>query len=135
MPPDQGRARALEPPHLALVVPVADDVVSLPQHRVDVEVTGHRRARARDPARLRQHLSRPEQHLARDAGPIGAFAADERRLDHRDARPAFDAASGDVLARGATSDDDDVELLHVLLLGCHQCRRCIVARPSSWERE
>ena len=85
---------------------------------------GDRRARTRDPARLGEHLARPEQRLARHARPVRALAADELRLDHRDASSPHSMQRPAMFSPGrAAADHDHVELLHVVLLGFPQCRR------------
>ena len=82
------------------------------ERRVDVDLTGDRLARAGHPARRGEHRSRAQQRLARHACPVGALAPEQLRLDHGDREPALDAAPGDVLARRAAPDHDDVELIH-----------------------
>lgn len=48
---------------------------------------------------------RPQQGLAGHAGPVGALAADEFRLDDRRAQPGGTCPVGDVLADRTCSDD------------------------------
>ena len=79
--------RCSEPRHLARVVEAVDDLVAALQHRLRVEVAGHRLAHARDAAHLGEQLAGPEHRLRRHAGVERALAADQVRLDHGTSRP------------------------------------------------
>ena len=70
---------------------------------VDVDLRGRRRF-----VRGVHGLARAQQRLGRDARPVGALAADQLALDHRDAQAALGERAGAVLARRAAADDDDV---------------------------
>ena len=60
-------------------------------------------------SRARVHrLARPQQRLGRDAGAVGALAADQLALDDRDLQPAVGQRPGAVLAGRAAADDDHV---------------------------
>src|SRR5262249_39638796 len=56
-------------------------------------------------------VGRADHHLARDAAPVGALAADQAPLhaDHREA--GLGELAGDLLAPHAEPDDHDVDLL------------------------
>ncbi len=56
-----------------------------------------------------EHVGRAQQRLGRDAAPVGADAADEVALDHRDLEAELRGADGGDVAAGAGADDDDVE--------------------------
>ena len=58
-------------------------------------------------------LAGAQQRLGRDAGPVGALAADELPLDEGDAQPALGERAGAVLTGRAAADDDDVVVAHV----------------------
>ena len=116
-PTDQDAARTLEPFDLAVVLPVAGEVVTPGEHGVDIELPGHGLRGTGHAPHLGQRLTRPEQRLARHACPVRALAADQLGLDHRNARAAFDAPPGDVLTRGTATDHDHVELLALVHRG------------------
>ena len=59
---------------------IGDHEVPPGQRRLDVDVGTRRRV-----ARVVHSLARPQQRLGRDARPVGAFAADQLRLDESDA--------------------------------------------------
>ena len=57
-------------------------------------------------------LARTQQRLRGDARPVGALAADELALDHRDAQAALGKRASAVLARRAAADHDHVVVAH-----------------------
>ena len=82
-------------------------------------------------ARVRR-LARTQQRLGRDAGPVGALAADELALDDGDAQAALRERAGAVLARRAAAEHDHVVVAHVRQLGARLLRdhvRRIPVRP------
>ncbi len=100
MSPDEVDPRALEPRHLAVVVPVVRDAVAACEHGGDIDAAGDRLARPVDVSRRAQGGAGAQQRLRGHTGPVGAFAADELALhDHR-REPALHGAVGDVLAHG-----------------------------------
>ena len=57
-------------------------------------------------------FARPEQRLRRDAGPVGALAADEFSFHHRHALPSRRECSRTVLTRCAAAEHDHVVIAH-----------------------
>src|SRR5690554_2147082 len=100
-----------------------DAVLRQPLLLTGVGVVGHHviapRERGRDiNFRLRRCCVRcvrcfagAQQSLGWNAGPVGALAADELALDDGDAQTAFGQCGRAMLARRATADDDDVEVV------------------------
>jgi len=67
---------------------------------------------------LLEQLGRADHHLRRDAGPVGALAPEQFRLDPNHVDPGFREPEADVLARGSHPDDDHVcPVAHIGLLG------------------
>ena len=102
-------AGALDPPHLARVVPVRGEPVTTGEGGGDVLLAGDGLPGAVDRAGLVEHLGPPQQRLAGHAGPVGALAADQLRLDQRGGQTALHDDVGDVLPRRSRAEDDDVE--------------------------
>ena len=94
-------AAFFEPGQLGGVVEVVDDLVAALEDRLGVELAGCRLRHAGHPARLGEHVGRAQQRLRGHAGVVGAFAADQVRLDDRDAHAAVGEAAGADLARRA----------------------------------
>ena len=94
---DQVDAGAVDPLHLAVVVPVRGEAVAPGQRRRDVLLAGDRLLRPVDRPRLGERLGAAQQRLARHARPVGALAADELVLDEDGGQPAADGDVGDVL--------------------------------------
>jgi hypothetical protein len=63
-------------------------------------------------------LARAQQCLGRDAGPVGALAADELALDEGDVQTCGGQRGRAVLAGRAAADDDDVVVAHALIAPC-----------------
>jgi hypothetical protein len=113
----QPDALGLQPVLGAGVGVVRDHEVPPGQRRGDV----HLGAGGRFPG-LVHSLAGAQQGLRRDAGVVGALAADQLALDHRDPEPAVDQLAGAVLARRAGAEHDDVEVAHVGS-SCPACSR------------
>lgn len=112
------RADALQPGDLAVVLPVRGVGVAVGEDRRGVQRPLHGVAEARDAAGVGAGDHRAQQGLAGHAGPVGAFAADQFRLDDRGAQPGGPRPVGDVLAHRTRSDHHDV-VLGVLGSICH----------------
>ena len=92
-----------QPLLLAGVGVVGDHEVAPGQRRLDVDLRGRRRV-----ARRVHGLARAQQRLGRDAGPVGALAADQLALDDGDPQAALGQRAGAVLAGRAAAEDDHV---------------------------
>ena len=102
--------RAGQPVLLAGVGVVGDHEVAPGERRGDIDLRiGRRVARGVD------GLARAQQRLGRDAGPVGALAADELALGERDVQSRGGQRGGGVLAGRAAADDDDVVVAHALI--------------------
>ena len=64
-------------------------------------------------ARAVHCLARAEQRLRRNAGPVGAFAADELALDDGDVEPSRSDRRGAVLTRRPAAEHDHVIVGHL----------------------
>ena len=106
------RIRSMPAPSTHLTWPESSqcevNAVAAGERRGDVLLAGHRLRRAVDGARLGEHLGAAQQRLARHARPVRALAADELALHEDGGQPAPDDDVGDVLARRARPEDDDV---------------------------
>ena len=98
----------VEPPDLALVVPSTGEAVPAPQHGGDIEVARDGLGGTLDAASLGHGHWRPQQRLARHAGPVGTLAADKLGLHDDRAEARSGGAAGDVLTGRAGPDDDHV---------------------------
>jgi hypothetical protein len=113
---DQGDAGPVQPADLARVVEAVHEGVPPGEHRRGVQRTGHRLGRTGDALRGRHGVHRSQQRLARDAGPVGALAADELALDDDDGQAALAGVVGDVLTDRSGPD-------HHHVVGPHARRR------------
>jgi len=64
-----------------------------------------------DAPRLRQQIGATDDHLARDAPPVRALAADQLPLDPDDGEAGFGQPAGDLLATRSHADHHHVDLL------------------------
>jgi hypothetical protein len=97
------------PAHLAGVVVVGDLEIAPGEDLSGIEPAAvDRLARAGRFARGLQRLAGAQQRLGRDAGPVGALAADQLPLDDRDAQASGRQRPRAVLAGGPAAEDDDV---------------------------
>ena len=96
-----------EPPLLAGVGVVRNHKVAPGKRRRDVDLRGRRRV-----VGAARGLPRAQQRLGRDAGPVGALAADPLALDECDAQAALRERADTMLAGRAAADDDDVVAAH-----------------------
>ena len=119
--PHEGGPQPVEPPDLALVVPPGGHPVPPGQRLRRVEVPGDGRSGPRHPTCGGEHLSRPQEGLARHARPVGALATHQLALDQRRAQPGIDAPTHGVLTRRSSPHHD-----HVVGV-CHR-QRLLVAR-------
>ena len=110
-PADHVDTGAVRPLHLAGVVVVVGERVPPAQHRgsVDAVIADDAGHPGHVPGGL-EHLDRPQQRLARHAGPVGALAAEQLVLDdHRRPVAALDRVlRGDLPGRAAADHDDVV---------------------------
>jgi hypothetical protein len=91
---------------LVAVVEVADHVVAVLGHLAP-RLLG--RGGAGGALRLEANLGRAQQRPGRDAGPVGALAADQLALDERGAKPELGQSGGRDLPCGTGPDDDRIE--------------------------
>ncbi len=99
----------LQPFHLAVVFPGLGEERAPPQNSGGIERTCNGLFGAIHAPRRLQRGRTAEQHFAGDAGRIRAFAAHQVGFDDRGCESALHRAIGNVLARGSSADDDDVE--------------------------
>src|SRR4051794_21564480 len=96
-----------QPVRCPLVGVVRDHEVAPGEHRLHIDLS----AGSGVPRSLRR-LTRTQQALGRDAGPVGALTPHQLALDDRDPQAALDQRTGTVLARRTTAEHD-----HVVLAG------------------
>ena len=113
-----------EPGELGAVVEVVDDLVAAAQDGPNVELAADRLGCPWDPARLVDGLGGAQQRLRRHAGIERALAADEMRLDDRDAQACLPEPAGAHLAGGTRADHDDVELVRAHLVSLRSLATC-----------
>ena len=99
----------LEPGQLAGVVEVVDHLVAAVEHRLGVEIPGHRLRTPGHAAHLLQQLAGAQQRLRGHAGVEGAFAADQLLLDQGHLEAAVGEPPRADLAGRAGAEHDHVE--------------------------
>ena len=103
VPRSRSMPRLRQPALLAGVGVVRHHEVAPGQRGLDVDLRGRAGV-----ARALHRLARAQQRLRRNAGPVGALAADQLALDDGDAQPARRQRRGAVLARRPAAEDDHV---------------------------
>lgn len=101
-------ADPVDPLGLAVVLPIAGELVAAGEHRGGVEAAGDRLGRAAHAAGGGESLDRPQQRFAWHARPVGAFAADQFAFDDRAREPGRAHTVRGVLAGGSRAQHDDV---------------------------
>jgi hypothetical protein len=117
--PSQVGADSLHPVGLPAVVPVRDVAIAAAEHTGGVDRAANRLPRAVDAAGVRDRDNRPQQRLARNAGPIRTFTTDQLLLHHRDPESGGTGPFGDALADRSGANDDDVVAVFALFLLRH----------------
>ena len=108
------------------VVVVRDHVVAPAERGADIERPVDRLG-APGTARAAASASPGRRSVLTDARPIGAFAAHEFALDEGDPQAAVGEVAGAVLAGGAATDHDDVEVAHFWISSASADRAAEVA--------
>ena len=106
---DQFDPGVLHPLDLAVVLPVRGEVVPALQDGGRIQGAGDGFLGAGDGLRAVQCGARTQERLRRHAGPVGALAAHQLRLDEHRRQAAADHAVRHVLAHGARADHNDIE--------------------------
>jgi len=117
---EQGDPVVREPTLLAGVGVFGDLEVAPGEGGLGVDLGDGRRL-----ARSVGRLSRPQQRLGRDAGEVGALAADQLTLDERDAQAAVGQGACAVFSGRAAAQHDDVVVV------THGHLRCLFAGGSA----
>ena len=126
-----------QPRNLPRVVEVVHHLVAPSQHRLDVELTGHGLARARNAPSLRDRLVRPQQSLRRHAAIERALTAHEVPLDDGDAQSRLGKTPGTDLAGRAGADHDHIELVgtHAHLSDVRKCAGIVTATGRDQDQD
>jgi hypothetical protein len=116
--PGQPAAAAEEVSALALealdrrpVVPVVGDLAQALGHRCPVRSHCGAARHQGDAAALGESVGGPDDRLAGNAAPVGAFATDQVLFHPGDGQAGVGQLFGDLLAAGPHPDHDDVEFL------------------------
>ena len=101
-------SRGLQPALLPVVAPVRGHVVALGERSGTVQRARDRFRRTRHAPRRGQDIARPDERLAGDAAPVGAFTTGQFPLDDGHPQAAVGQAPGGVLTSRPGADHQHV---------------------------